>query len=159
MPDLKIRFITESDFVSWAIRWVTFSDFSHVEIELPDGTFLGAHAGKGVQIRPADYCQPSFERRYAIPLSQANYDAAMLYARNSIGTLYDYADIFGLLFRRNLTTKGRMICSRYLFDVLVAGGVRALNILPQYDFKATPDIIHLAPVFIGKCYMQTAVPK
>ena len=159
MPDLKIRFITESDFVSRAIRWVTFSDFSHVEIELPDGTFLGAHAGAGVQIRPANYCHPTFERRYAIPLSPAHYDEAMLCARGAIGTRYNYADVCGLFFHRNITVKGRMICSQFVFNVLYAGGVKALNVLPQYDFRVTPDILHLAPIFIGRCYFQTAVPK
>jgi hypothetical protein len=150
MADLRIRFITESGFVSWAIRWVTFSEFSHVEIGLPDGTWLGAHAGTGVQIRPADYCKPTFERRYAIPLTQPAYDAGMKYALAQIGTPYNYADIAGLLFHRNMSGKGRAICSQFVFDVMGAAGLAPLNVLAGYDFRVTPDILHLAPIFIGK---------
>jgi hypothetical protein len=152
MPDLLIRFITESDFVSWAIRWVTYSEFSHVEMELPDGTWLGAHAGTGVQIRPADYCKPTFERRYAIPLSQPAYDAGMKYALAQIGTGYNYLDICGLLFHHNMTTKGRKECAQLMFNVMVAFEIQPLNILPGYDFRVTPDILHLAPIFIGRIY-------
>jgi len=145
--------------VSWAIRGVTFSEFSHVEIELPDGTFLGAHAGTGVQIRPANYMKPTFERRYAIPMGEDAYNRALYYAKAQIGSAYNYADITGLLFHRNITKKGRLICSQYVFDVMEAGSLEVLNVLSAYDFRVTPDILHLAPIFIGKQYLQTAVPK
>jgi hypothetical protein len=159
MPDLKIRFITESDAVSAAIRFVTFSEFSHTEIELPDGSFLGAHAGSGVQIRPANYCKPTFERGYALPVDDEKYAQAMKYAHSCIGYSYNYTDIVGLLFHHNLTSKGRVICSQFVFDVMTVAGIQSLNVLQAYDFRVTPDILHLSPVFIGKQYLQTAVPK
>ena len=158
MPDLKIRFVTEKGFVSASIRYVTFSEFSHVELELPDGTFLGAHAGTGVQIRPANYMKPTFERRYAVSLGEDAYNRAMYYAKTQIGSAYNYADITGLLFHRNITKKGRMICSQFVFDVMESGSLEVLNVLSAYDFRVTPDILHLAPIFIGKMYLQTARP-
>jgi hypothetical protein len=158
MPDLRIRFVTESGFVAGAIRWVTFSEFSHTELELPDGTWLGAHAGSGVQIHPANYYNSVFERRYAIPLAQTNYDAAMKYALAQIGTPYNYSDIAGLLFHRNMTGKGRAICSQFVFDVMQAGGLQPLNVLSGYDFRVTPDTLHLSPLFIGRAYLQTEKP-
>lgn len=157
MADFRIRFIAEDRFVSWAIRQVTFSEFSHVEMLSSDEqSWIGAHAGTGVEARPLNYCKPSFERRYAIPVTDGQFEAGQAYMRSKIGTPYNYSDIAGLLFHRNITTKGRAICSQFGFDTFYAMRMLALNILPGYDFRATPDILHLSPLLSGHCYFQTA---
>lgn len=159
MPDLLVRFVTERDLISRAIRWVTFSDFSHVELGLPDGTWLGAHASGGVQIRPAGYMTPSLERVYALAVTQAEYDAAMAYARGQIGTSYSFLDIANILFRARFSTRPHgIICSWFMLEVLRAASITALNVLAEYDYKITPDMLHLSPIFIGKCIRQTAKP-
>jgi len=159
MVELKIRFITTRGFVSWAIRRVTFSEFSHVEIELPDGTFLGAHAGDGVQIRATDYCTPLFERRYSLLIPEVRYQVGMEFARSKIGTQYNLPDIVGLFFHSHLTSPGKLICSQFVFEVLLEMGIKALNVLGPYSYLVTPDSLHLSPIFIGKCYFQTERPK
>ena len=159
MPELRIRFVTESDFVSRAIRWVTFADFSHVELELPDGTYLGAHASGGVQIRPADYMKPSLERVYALDVSEGGYTAAMTLAYGLIGTHYSFADILGILFRSRFHhIPHGLICSWFVLDVMSAAGIYPLNVLGKYSYKVTPTMLHLSPVFIGKCVRQSARP-
>lgn len=160
MALFRVRFIAEHGFISWTIRRVTFSDFSHCEIVSEDEqSYIGAHAGAGVQERPANYCTVSFERRYAVPVTDEQLRRGMAYARMRIGTPYNYADIGGLLAHRNWTTKQRVICSQFVFDTFMAMGVQVLNVLPQYDFRVTPDTLHLAPLFIGRQYYQTAAPK
>ena len=159
MALFSIRFITERDFVSWAIRRVTFSEFSHAEIVTEDQqSYIGAHASGGVMQRPIDYCKPSFERRYAIPCTDAQLAKAMGYARSMIGAPYNFEDIVGLLFHRNLSTKGRVICSMFVYQAAWEAGIQLLNVLPDYSNLVTPDTLHLSPLLIGNCYFQSHLP-
>jgi len=159
MPDLLVRFVTEQDFVSRAIRWVTFGEFSHVELGLPDGSWLGSHAKGGVQIRGAEYMKPSLERLYALPVTQAEYDQAMAYAKRQLGTGYSFFDIAVILFRAHFKTRPKgLICSWFVLEALRAAGFMPLNVLADYDYKIDPDRLHLSPIFIGRCIRQTAKP-
>ena len=153
MALFRIRFITERGFIPWAIRRATFSEFSHAEIVSEDQrSYIGAHAGGGVLIRSLDYCKPSLERRYAIPCTDAQLAKIMAWARSKVGTPYDFEDIVGLLFHHNLSTKGRMICSMFVYLAALQGGIEMLNVLPQYANLVTPDTLHLSPLLIGKSY-------
>lgn len=157
MPDLIVRFVTEKGFVSAGIRWVTYSDFSHVELGLPDGTWLGAHASGGVQIRPANYMTPSLERVYALPVSQMYYDLATAYAHAKIGTDYSMGDIARIFFRSRATKSPRgLICSWFVLNVLESAGLFPLNVQPGYNFKVTPDMLHLSPIFLKRQLRKSA---
>ena len=149
--NLLIRFVTQRGFVSDIIREVTFSEFSHVEIGTESGTWIGAHDDGGVQERPANYYNATFERRYALPLTDEQYTAAMSYARSKIGVKYDFEDILGLLIHKNIVGKGTEICSMFVFQVLLAAGIQALNVLEDYSNLVTPETLHLSPIFIGRC--------
>lgn len=151
MKRFKIRFITEDDFISNAIRFVTFSEWSHVEIITETGTYLGAHADGGIQERPADYAKVSKERRYEVPVTDEQYDRMMAFAYSKIGTPYNFATCAGMFLRKNFSTKGSEICSMFVFDVLVEAGIFWLNVQPGYTNLVTPEMLHLAPALIGKC--------
>jgi len=114
METIIIRFIAESDPVSFAIRQQTWSEFSHVEFCLDDGTFLGAHAVGGVQIRAANYCTPSKEERYAIPVSAEQKVAILGAAHSQIGKPYDFALIAGDLLHRDWRCMDHWDCSEGL---------------------------------------------
>lgn len=152
MAHFKLRFINTSGFVASIIDWDTNSLWDHAEIETDSGTYIGAHAAGGVQERPANYCTPTRERRYAIPCSQAQLDRIMAYARSKIGTPYDYADIVGLLFRdRDLNSRGRDICSVFVLMAAMQGNLKMLNVLEGYSYLVTPEMLHLSPLLIGNC--------
>lgn len=156
MAFFRIRFITNPGFVSWAIRRATFSEFSHAEIISEDQhSYIGAHAGSGVQERPLDYCHPTFERRYAIPCTEVQLAKIMFHARSRIGTSYSYGDIVGLLFHHNLPTHGRVICSMFVYQEALIGGIQMLNVLPDYANLVTPDSLHLSPLLVGNCYYSS----
>lgn len=158
-PVFRVRFLTEPDFISRAIRFQTFSEFSHVEIETDRGTFIGAHESGGVQERPADYCKPTFERRYAIPVSDEQHGLINAFAEGKIGTPYNLEDIAGLLIHRNMTDPGKFICSQFVFQAALAGGIKLLNVLEGYANLVTPETLHLSPLLIGRCYFETQIPK
>ena len=150
MPHFTIRFINNPGFVSSSIAWVTNSLFCHVELGTPEGTWIGAHAGTGVQEHPANYCKPTRNYIYDVPCTQEQSDGILKYARNAIGTPYNYRDIAGLLFHhRRLTSPSRVICSQFCMDALLSVGIRALNVLPAYTYLITPETLHLSPILIG----------
>src|SRR5487761_1745718 len=125
MAYFKLRFINNPGLVGKLIDWETNSLMDHVEIETGAGTWIGAHADGGVEERPADYCKPTWERRYSIPCSQTQADLAMAYARSKIGTPYAFEDIFGLaLHNRNLGGKHAEICSMFALTAALRGRIR-----------------------------------
>jgi hypothetical protein len=147
-----MRFVTADGFISKAIRQITNSLFSHVEFGTPEGHWIGAHTGDGVQERAADYCTPTREYVYEIPVSQEVMDAHLKRIRFQIGTHYNNLDILGLLVKnRKLTTLHSVICSQFVSDEMLClfGARKYLNVLAGFTYLITPETCHLSPVFVG----------
>ena len=151
MPSLTIRFINEPGIVSRLITWGSDSLFCHTEGLSRNGTaWIGAHAGTGVQARALDWCKPTLEKRYAIPVTAEQHEAAMAYMESKIGTPYNYGDIFGLALHKRIGySKHRLICSAFMTEWLMRGGLRPLNVLEDFAYLITPETLHLSPILIG----------
>ena len=78
MAVIRIRFVAGGGFVGDSICWVTNSLFQHVEFGTPEGTWIGAHAGTGIQERPADYAKYSREFVYEVPAAESAHVLAEL---------------------------------------------------------------------------------
>jgi hypothetical protein len=143
---LNLRFITESDIISDAIRVETWSPFSHVEFILDDGTYLGARSSGGVAIRPSDYCKPTREERYAIPCTQEQKDAIIAYAMSQIGKPYDYTDIVGILIHRDWRSEDSWICSELVAAACEKGGLPLLHAPFKIVNRITPEEDYLSPL-------------
>jgi hypothetical protein len=156
MSVLTIRFINEPGIVSRLIDWETNSLFCHTEGLSGDGqSWIGAHAGTGVEARPLDWCVPTFERRYAVPVTDNQYERAMQFMENWKGRPYNYADIIGLaLHNRKGASEHEIICSAFMLLWLQAAGLWPLNALEYYAYLITPETLHLSPIFIGKCIFK-----
>jgi hypothetical protein len=156
---LTIRFVATNSWVGRAIRFVTNSLWEHVEFQVPFsyqkelGTgWLGAHAEDGVKVYPLNYAVTTREKRYAVPCSLEQLSLMMDFAKSAIGKKYDYANIAGLLLHdRFLNTPGRYICSMFVLDVLQAGRLEPLNVVPRFSYLVTPEMLHLSPLFTGHC--------
>jgi len=152
MPCVRVRFVTTDGFISKAIRWVTNSIFSHVEFGTPEGTWIGAHTGDGIQERSANYSKATREYVYEIPCTQAQQDEHLGRLRAAIGTKYDNWDIVGLLLHnRKLHTKNADICSQFATGELLVTftSYKVLNVLPGFEYLVTPEMLHLSPIFVG----------
>lgn len=152
MSSIRVRFITTDSFVSAAIRKLTGSLFSHVEIGTPEGTWIGAHIEDGIQNRPANYCNPTREYVYDIPCLDWQAGALLGWARKQIGTKYNVKTIVGIaLGARSLTSPSKFICSQFVADglILSLGAKDVLNVLPQWTYRITPETLHLSPIFVG----------
>lgn len=150
---IRIRFILGKSFTSWAIGRITGSLFSHVEFGTPEGTWIGAHIGDGIQERAADYCSPLREYVYEIPCTPEQEKEALTWMRSLIGTQYNVLDIIGLLFQsRSLQSPHRSICSQFCTEGLlhVFGASKVLNVLASWSYRITPETLHLSPIFVGR---------
>ena|ERR1700757_1234431 len=155
MAKLTVRFVNSPGFVSEVIDWTTNSLWDHAELGTPEGTWIAAHAGKGVQELPANYMTPSRERRYEIPCTDEQLETILKFAKSKIGTPYDYEDIIGLfLHDRKLNSNSREICSAFVFDCTSAGNLWMLNVLPGYTYLVTPEMLHLSSLLIGNCILS-----
>jgi hypothetical protein len=158
MKLLTIRFINEPGLASRLISWATDSLFCHTEGLSRDGrSWVGAHAGTGVQARPLNWCTPTRERRYAIPVDDYLYDKATAFMESKIGEPYDYADIVGLALHARLgASDHEIICSTFMLQWLNAAGIWALNVTEPFAYLITPETLHLSPLLIGR---GIAVPQ
>src|SRR5579859_2533792 len=100
MPNLELSFVTQRDLGSWAIRWFTHSDFSHVDIITPDGYRIGARSdcpvsgSAGVQKRAMNYAPFSRDVRLVIPCSPTEADYATDWLLDQLGKPYDKTGLF-----------------------------------------------------------------
>lgn len=160
----RLRFVAERDVLSAGIRWFEGHGVgpSHVDIVLPDDTYLGARSKGGVQIRPADYIKPEhieWERRYAIPVSPEALDRMYVFARAQIGKKYDYSDIAGIMLHADWDRTDRWICSELALATPMAGDLYLLNVQPGYTHRVDPGRLHLSPLLRGRCYYSSVRSK
>jgi hypothetical protein len=157
MPNLVIRFIRTTGFVSRAICFITFSYEDHVEaLNRAGDAWVGAHAGTGIQARPLSWADSSllWSREYTIPVTDEQYERAMAFQESAIGKKYNYLGCLGVLFRRRKWNNPlRKDCSEHVFELLTAafGGMPPMNVEPEYSWTITPESLHTAALFIGKC--------
>lgn len=149
---IRVRFVAGPGFVGASIRRLTGSLFQHVEFGTPEGTWIGAHIGGGIEERPANYGNYTREYVYDIPCTQAEADAALAEMRARVGTKYNVLDIVGLMFQaRSLTSPHRLICSQFFADVMlrIFGPRRFLNVEAGWTYRITPETGHLTPLLAG----------
>ena len=158
MTTFRIRFINSGkSFVGRGIDWVTNSLMDHTEIIMDSGDYLGARSSGGVMIRKPDYCKVTWERRYAIPCTDTQYNQIMAFATSKIGVKYNFSDIAGLLFKnRHLNNPNELMCAQFNLESAQAGGLEMLNVLPDYDYLITPEILHLSSLLRGNCFYRYA---
>jgi hypothetical protein len=158
MGKIRVRFIHCGGITSRLIAWGTGSLFSHVEFGTPQGTWIGAHAGSGIQERAANYCTPSREYYYEIPCTAEQEAELLRWARSKIGTKYNMKDILGLALQaRSLNNPSRLICSQFVTDGLIhtLGARNVLNVLDNWTYRITPETLHLSPIFVGNLVRKT----
>lgn len=155
MASLIVRVVKSPGLIADGIAFYMDSLWDHVEFGTPEETWLGAHAGSGVQERFAAYMIPVRERRYALPVTDAQLAQVMSWGRSKIGTPYNYEDIVGLFLHdrsMSLEPNGREICSMFVTEGLLSVFPDdLLNVVPQYTPLITPETLHLSPIFRGRC--------
>lgn len=115
---ITIQFSTTRGLLSRYIRWFTWSDFSHVDVVLEDGSLLGAQ-WDGIKVRPANYQKFSKIARFKASQWMKPEQELLFwqFLKEQLGKRYDKKSIIGFLFRRDWRQEESWFCSE-----LVAAG-------------------------------------
>lgn len=142
---ITLRFTTSDSFVSKAIRWICFSDFSHVEIMDPGAGFIAAHAGDGVQLRPFDYDPKAKSILALVRCDEIVTEKVLEFARLQIGKKYDYGAIWGILMRHETPANDRWFCSE-LVDAAFNHAKYPLVNTAEREGRVTPGDLYNSPL-------------
>ena len=148
---VELQFATESGLSSWAIRWFTHSDYSHVDMVLPGGKLLGARLDGGVKVRDPGYGAFTATKRVSIltPKAPAVYRAALQQRM----TPYDWKAIIAfavpaLMPHRNWRDPNAFFCSELVAWALEQGGFFTPRNVALPANKITPgDLLLLVEPF------------
>ncbi len=136
---ITLQFSAQAKPGSWAIRKFTWSEYSHVDFVLPDGTLLGATGAKGVAIRPAE--QYSACDRFVVDAPASVLDIAA----SQQGKPYDWPAILGFVTQHNWQQENAWFCSELVFWAFNQAGCPLLR-APKH--RITPRDLLLSPSLI-----------
>lgn len=142
MPTVALLFSTTNSPFSWLIRLLTWSRWSHVSI-IDGDEIIQAHALQGVvaasyqeAIEAASACE-----MVRIPCPDPGRVIAA--ARSQIGKGYDWAALFGFLFRRDWQDDAKWFCSELVAWSFQQAG--CLLFRPDRIRRVTPEHIFMLP--------------
>lgn len=144
---MKILAFKGKSLISKAIQWQTRSDYSHVGIELSDGTFYEAWHKGGVIVSkdyralhtpgtPVDVYEPLFR------LGDREDDMRE-FLNKQVGKKYDFHSVARFLSRRESPENGKWFCSELVLVAAEIGGLHLLNIEP---WRASPRDVTISPL-------------
>lgn len=106
---------------SWLIRAVTWSEWSHVELVLPDGRLLGAAAPHGVVYDTLEN-RLSIASEVAMMQLPGDEDAALAWAVQQLGRPYDWLGVAGVGLHRDWEEDDRWFCSEFVAAAMKVSG-------------------------------------
>jgi uncharacterized protein YycO len=120
---ITLQFSTQPGWQSAFIRFATWSDWSHVDVLLEDGTLLGSRMDGGVKIRPANYANFSKKALYQIDAPAEVMD----FAKKQVGLPYDSTGIINFGAHRDWRQPDSYFCSELIAAAFEAGNLPLLN--------------------------------
>ena len=140
---IKLRFIQENNPGGWAVRFWTWSMWSHVEF-LTDEGYFGSRPIFGVKMRPFDYCKPVKQVIGTINCDDKTSAAIRTAAYSQSGKPYDYLDILGIVTHQDWQERNAWICSKLVLWACHQGGV---DLLDAYKFnRVSPRDLAMSPL-------------
>ena len=152
MKTIKLRFISSRSLVGKIIRWITWSDWNHVDLILDDTTAFGASGKLGKVTRysrnPDSHCHIAI---VSIPVSDKKYDIFMEEVLSKEGALYDHKGIHGFLVRLNIHEDDKWFCSELLIDAMYKAEIIYFT---EHAHKWSPDHMWKAISFCTSCEIE-----
>lgn len=110
-----VRFSANPWPLSWAIRFRTWSKYSHVDFVVGDGHYLGALPFTGVCRHTHNYPTEDY---FVLDVTPEQHKEIMDRALAQIGKPYDFKGLFGYAFKRNWQEDDSWFCSEYVSGVI-----------------------------------------
>lgn len=131
---MKLLFSRRHHPGSYLIRMVTWSEWSHVDIILPDGGLIGAAAPHGV-------IEMTSELRVAMASHAAVMDVpcrtVFSWLLSQLGTPYDWLGVAGLGMHRDWQEDDKWFCSEFVARAMKEGGFEPFQ--PGVMQRITPQ--------------------
>jgi len=119
--------------VSKAIRFQTRSPYSHVAMELDDGTVVEAWHKGGVSHSSSFRALHTHRTPVDVFAIRPPFDkeAAERFLLSQVGKGYDFASVFRFLTRRKAPANDKWFCSELVEAAMIEGQLRLLNGSPS----------------------------
>jgi uncharacterized protein YycO len=117
---ITLQFSTQNKIFARLIDWWTWGDYSHVDMVLPDGRWLGARYD-GVKARQPYPVSKCMQVTVEAP------DEVMSIALSQVGKPYDFAAILGFIVHRDWQEDDSWVCSELIAWAFKQGGYSLLN--------------------------------
>jgi hypothetical protein len=171
MKLIKSRFVAERDWVSKAIQFVeggslichcgfVFDAEEQAALNIK-GPYIESHDTHGVGVYDDAFYvggnTVTWQRVYGNEVTDDQYAVMTSGMKSRFGAPYDFKDIFGRLLHKEWHNDKGFDCSAFHVAMMWLGGLQLLNVLPEFQYKVTPEMDHLSSLFIGKQLPQYSI--
>lgn len=132
--EVKVHFCSSNLPFALAIKFFTFSQWSHVAIQV-GGIVYESRGVCGVTKTTFSELVSRQNIVHTEVVNDIDWVSAREFLEDQVGKDYDYAALFGLPFRQNWGAEDRWFCSELAAKALHVGG---FNFLPIKPFRITP---------------------
>ena len=152
---LTLLFCSSKDPISWSIRELTWSDWSHVAILAPDG--VTCYEVKYPSVRKCTLQDVLNDNDVVVPKTYPCEDpkAAIAWCETQVGLPYDVHALFGFLIHRDWAEPGAWFCSEYAAMAFEQGG--SAKIQRGATCRVTPQMLWVIPGIVGSPYRSRMV--
>jgi hypothetical protein len=149
---ITLSLVTSENWFSRAIRNITWSPVSHIDIvvppktfpDYPEGGYLGALCDGGVKLRPWNYYKNLTHRFVGtVDCDDVVTNKVLQFAYNQIGKPYDYSAILGILIHRDIYNPDAWICSELVAAAFYDADWPLLN-LSKVN-RVSPGMLLISP--------------
>ena len=148
---MKILAYKGLSFISKAIRWQTRSPYSHIAVELDDGSVVEAWHVGGVAHNRSFRAVHTKGTEVDVFAIARKHDAIVMsdFLLNQVGKKYDFGSIARFMSRRAEPHDEKWFCSELAMACVYVGGVDLLKRIP--DSHVSPGQMVTSPMleFIG----------
>ena len=144
----NILLVRGSGLISWIIKVVTHSEYSHVALVISETEIIEIDSFKRVSIRKNPYS--NYDLIHVLDIPDRKRDKVVAFAKAQLGKQYDYAQLLEILFemvfhtRLYLNSKNKLICSE-LIDLAFMS--QRINLVPgKRRGCVTPEDIAESPI-------------
>lgn len=126
---IRVYFTASNTIGGAAIRFLTFSRWNHVAIEIDDYVYEALLSG-GVQKTKAYDYNINWKRTTLVDIDipGLNKEAAKNFLESQLGKPYDWKALFALPFRTDWQDNDSWFCSELVAEALIVSGLYQFNI-------------------------------
>ncbi|HBA86323.1 MAG TPA: hypothetical protein DCZ95_19760 [Verrucomicrobia bacterium] len=130
--------------LSRAIRWRTWSEYSHAAWVLDDGSVIEAWKGgvRHVRNMATQHTPGTDVDLFTLNLTVAQKWAIQDFLIRQVGKPYDYGAILGFMTRAKSENSEKWFCSELIFAACQSAGVELLKRIPAW--KVSPGLLSVS---------------